>query len=141
MLLSSLLLRSTVCLIRCNRFRGAHCQHNLSGLHGRIPNSLRIYPYPMVRPLPRPWSETMVSIPLWAQKTIEIKGFLGLQRPFLDLVSQTLRPRGGGRTLFAEFLMCVRTAKCRQKVCSSKRPPKLEPKPVRQNRGVRESCM
>ena len=23
----------------------------------------RIYPYPMVWPLPRPWSETMVSIP------------------------------------------------------------------------------
>ena len=27
-------------------------------------HSLRIYPYPMVWPLPRPWSETMVSIPL-----------------------------------------------------------------------------
>ena len=38
--------------------------------------SLRIYPYPMVWPLPRPWSETMVSIPPWAQKTLEIKGFL-----------------------------------------------------------------
>ena len=30
-----------------------------SGFH-----NLRIYPYPMVWPLPRPWSETMVSIPL-----------------------------------------------------------------------------
>ena len=71
---------------------------------GKIANyhSLRIYPYPMVRPLPRPWSETMVSIPLWAQKTLEIKGFLGLERPFLDLVSQTPRPRGRGRPLFAE---------------------------------------
>ena len=29
-----------------------------------ITHSLRIYPYPMVWPLPRPWSETMVSIPL-----------------------------------------------------------------------------
>ena len=38
----------------------------------------------MVWPLPRPWSETMVSIPLWAHKTLEIKGFLGLERPFLD---------------------------------------------------------
>ena len=65
-------------------------------------HSLRIYPYPMVWPLPRPWSETMVSIPLWAQKTLEIKGFLGLERPFLDLVSRTPRPRGRGRPLFAE---------------------------------------
>ena len=64
-------------------------------------HSLRIYPYPMVWPLPRPRSETMVSIPLWAQKTLEIKGFLGLERPFLDLVSQTPRPRGRGRSLFA----------------------------------------
>ena len=32
-------------------------------------HSLRIYPYPMVWPLPRPWCETMVAIPLWAQKT------------------------------------------------------------------------
>ena len=65
-------------------------------------DSLRIYPYPMVWPFPRPWSETMVSIPLRAQKTLEIKGFLGLERPFLDLVSQTPRPRGRGRPLFAE---------------------------------------
>ena len=63
----------------------------------------RIYPYPMVWPLPRPWSETMVSIPLCAQKTLEIKGFLGLGRPFLDLVSQTPRPRGRGRPFFADF--------------------------------------
>ena len=53
------------------------------------PHSLRICPFPMVRPLP----ETMVSIPLWAQKTLETKGFVGLERPFLDLVSQ---PKGQG---------------------------------------------
>ena len=47
-------------------------------------------------------SETMVSIPLQAQKTLEIKGFLGLERPLLDLVSQTPRPRGRGLPLFAE---------------------------------------
>ena len=70
----------------------------------RNTHSLRIYPYPMVWPLPRPWSETMVSIPLWAQKTLEIQGFLGLQRPFLDLVLQTPRPRGRGRPMFAETL-------------------------------------
>ena len=57
----------------------------------------------MVWPLPGPWSETMVSTALGAQKTLEIKGFLGLERPFLDLVSQTPRPRGRGRPLFAEF--------------------------------------
>ena len=38
----------------------------------------RIYPYPMVWPLLRPWSEIMVSIPLWALKTLEIKGFSAL---------------------------------------------------------------
>ena len=65
-------------------------------------HSLRIYPYPMVWPLPRPWSKTMVSIPLRAQKTLEIKGVLGLERPFLDLVSQTPRPRGRGTPLFAD---------------------------------------
>ena len=68
-----------------------------------VNHSFRIYPYPMVWPLPRPWSETMVSIPFRAQKTLEIKGFLGLERPFLDLVSQTPRPRGRGRPLFAEL--------------------------------------
>ena len=62
----------------------------------------RIYPYPMVWPLPRPWSETMVSDPLCAQKTREVKGFLGLGRPFLDLVSQTPRPRRRGRPFFAD---------------------------------------
>ena len=61
----------------------------------------------MVWPLPRPWSETMVSIPLWAQKTLEIMCFLGLERPFLDLVSQTPRPRGRGRPLFADLLRSV----------------------------------
>ena len=45
-------------------------------------HNLRIYPYPMVWPLPRPWSETMVSIPLRTQKALQIKGFLGLERPF-----------------------------------------------------------
>ena len=38
-------------------------------------------------------SETMVSIPLWAQKTLEIKGFLGLERPFLDW---SCKPRAQG---------------------------------------------
>ena len=56
----------------------------------------------MVWPLPRPWSETMVSIPLRAQKILEIKGFLGPEHPFLDLVLQALRPRGSGRPLFAD---------------------------------------
>ena len=54
-------------------------------------------PYPMVWPLPRPWSETMVSIPLRALQTLCMKELLCLERPFLDLVSQTLRPRGRGR--------------------------------------------
>ena len=45
----------------------------------------------------------MVSIPLCAQKTLEMEGFLGLQRPFLDLVSQAPRPRGRGRPFFAQF--------------------------------------
>ena len=39
-----------------------------TNLRGQTPicgfHSLLIYPYPMVWPLPRPWSETMVSIPL-----------------------------------------------------------------------------
>ena len=62
--------------------------------------SLRIYPYPMVWPLPRPWSR---KTPPSAEKTLKIKGFLGLERPFLDLVSQTPRPRGRDRPLYAEF--------------------------------------
>ena len=40
--------------------------------------------------------------PPLGKKTLEIKGFLGLERPFLDLVSQTPRPRGRGRPVFAE---------------------------------------
>ena len=46
----------------------------------------------------RPWSQS----PSEHRKPLEIKGFLGLERPFLDLVSQTPRPRGRGRPLFAE---------------------------------------
>ena len=71
-------------------------------------HSLRIYPYSMVWPLPRRWSKTMVSIPFWGQKALEIKCFLGLERPFLDLVSQTPRPRGRGRPLFGQL--------CRKKI-------------------------
>ena len=56
----------------------------------RAVHSLRIYPIPHSLA----WSETMVSIPPWAQKTLEIKGFAGLERLFLNLVSQTPRPRG-----------------------------------------------
>ena len=81
-------------------FRG-HIPSNLCGIAHN--ESLRIYPYPMVWPLPRPWPETMVSIPLRAQKILEIKGFLCLEHPFLDLVSQTPRPRGRGRPLFADI--------------------------------------
>ena len=42
----------------------------------------RIYPYPMVWPLPRPWSQSPSELcgPIH-------KGFLSLARPFLDLVS------------------------------------------------------
>ena len=49
----------------------------------------------------RPWSQS----PFEHRKTLEIKGFLGLERPFLDLVSQTPRPRDRGRLLFADFLL------------------------------------
>ena len=49
---------------------------------GTVHHSLQIYPHPMVWPLPRPWSQTMVSDPLWAQKTLEIKAFLGLGAHF-----------------------------------------------------------
>ena len=47
----------------------------------------------------RPWSQS----PSEHRKTLEIKGYLGLERPFLDLVSQTPRPRGRGRPLFADL--------------------------------------
>ena len=50
-----------------------------------------------------------LGIPLSAQKTLEIKGFLALGRPFLDLVSQTPRPRGRGRPLFADCFVGYRT--------------------------------
>ena len=47
----------------------------------------------------------MVSIPRWAHKILEIKVFLCLERLFLDLASQTPRPRGRGRPLLAVFLL------------------------------------
>ena len=55
----------------------------------------QIYPYPLVWPLPRPWSETMVSIPLWALQTLCIKGFLSLARPFW-IWSRRTRAQGVG---------------------------------------------
>ena len=51
-------------------------------------------------------SETMVSDhgprPPLSTENPTNKGFLGLGRPFLDLVSQTPRPRGRGRFLVAD---------------------------------------
>ena len=48
-----------------------------------------------------------MSLPNHADKlertTLCMKGFLCLKRPFLDLFSQTPRPRGRGRPLFAEL--------------------------------------
>ena len=58
----------------------------------------------MVWPLLRPWSQSSSE----HRKPLEIKGFLGLERPFLDLVSQTSRPRARGRPLFADNLKARR---------------------------------
>ena len=71
----------------------------MQGIFCQLSVCLRIYPYPMVWPLPRPWSQS----PSEHRKPLEIKGFLCLERPFLDLVSQTQHPRGRGRPLFAEI--------------------------------------
>ena len=77
--------------------RSCHCSILLAV------QSLQMYPYPWSGPFrdhgQRPWSQS----PSEPQKTQEMKGFLGLERPFLDLVSQTPRPRGRGRPLFAEL--------------------------------------
>ena len=81
---------------RSKRGRGETRKCHLMSAKGRKCHSLRIYPHPHGLAPSETWSETMVSIPLRAQKTLEIKGFLGLERPFLDLVSQTPRPRGRG---------------------------------------------
>ena len=43
----------------------------------------------------------MGVFPPFQRKTLEIKGFLGLERPYVDLVSHTPRPRGRGRPWFA----------------------------------------
>ena len=68
-------------------------------------HSLRICPYPMVWHLPRPWSETMVSIPLRAQDNPRNKGFSGSAAPIFGFgLADPVPPRGGGRPLFAERL-------------------------------------
>ena len=60
----------------------------------------------MVWPLPRPWSETMVSIPSNHCKPYAGRIFrIWSAASFLDLVSQTLLPRGGSRPLSAEESM------------------------------------
>ena len=51
-----------------------------SQIHNDI-HSLRIYPYPMVWPLPRPWSETMVSEALLSTENPRNKGFSGSGAP------------------------------------------------------------
>ena len=54
------------------------------------------YPYPMVWPLPRPWSETMVSIiPLWALPTYAWENVLSLVCPF-RMCSRRPRAQGVG---------------------------------------------
>ena len=56
----------------------------------------RIYPYPMVWPLPRPWSETMVSIPLLSTENPRNKGFSGSGAPILGFGSRRPRAQGVG---------------------------------------------
>ena len=56
--------------------------------------SLRIYPHPMVWPLPGPWSETMVSIPLSAQKNPRNKGFSGFGAPICGFGLADPAPKG-----------------------------------------------
>ena len=70
----------------------------------------------------RPWSRS----PLMHRRTLEIKGFLGLERPFLDLVLETpIRPRGRGRPFFADqCTLC--TGHCDRPVENSE-PVKIEP--------------
>ena len=72
---------------------------NRGGLTIWTCHSLRIYPYPMV------WDHGLNPPLITEKKTLEIKGILGLERPFLDLVSQTPRPRGRGRPLFAQLVL------------------------------------
>ena len=68
--------------------RGRSQSPDLPPPHGLAPSETMVSDHGLRRPLSR--------------ENLEIKGFLGLQRPFLDLVSQTPRPRGRGRPLFAE---------------------------------------
>ena len=75
-------------------------RHNNHSLHRQLQvqlhmSALRIHCPPDL-PLPHGLapSETMVSIPLRAQKTLEIKGFLGLERPFLGFGLADPAPKG-----------------------------------------------
>ena len=66
----------------------------------------------MVWPPSRPWSETMVSIPLRTQNALEIKGFLGLDSgaPVFGIWSR--RPRAQGVGVAPCLLKCLLEALC-----------------------------
>ena len=57
-------------------------------------HSLRIYPYPMVWPLPRPWSSDHGLDPPLNAESLEIKGFSGSGAPIFWIWS--CRPRAQG---------------------------------------------
>ena len=59
-------------------------------------HSLRICPYPMVWPLPRPWSETMVSIPPLSTENPRNKGFSGSGAPIFGFGLADPRAKGVG---------------------------------------------
>ena len=48
---------------------------------------------------------------IWGVGLVRIIFILGLERPFLDLVSQALRPRGRGRPLFAQVRFLERACR------------------------------
>ena len=59
-----------------------------------IVHSLRIYPYPMVWPLPRPWSQSMVSDPPLSTETPRNKGFSGCGAPIFGFGLADPRAQG-----------------------------------------------
>ena len=57
---------------------------------------LQVYPYPMVWPLPRPWSETMVSNPPLSTESPRNKGFSGSGAPSFGFGLADPAPKGYG---------------------------------------------
>ena len=118
------------------------CQDTFLTLSGHLFDT----PEPGARRAPETPRRTLPRTPPFSGTTCRtLSGTLRARRARMPLLAGRGFPNSWGQISLLPALfswsMFGKAAQFRQKVCSSKRPPKLEPRKCSSKRGVRESCM